>query len=54
MTTKTNREVHEEAAGMGLCPEFFAFNSIDPDAPAEPCAFCGKSEECDCPHRDKL
>ena len=31
---KTNREVHEEAAGMGLCPEFFQINGIDPDATA--------------------
>jgi len=30
---KTNREVHEEAAGVGLCIEFFALNGIDPDAP---------------------
>ena len=30
---KTNREAHEEAAGMGLCPEFFRMNKIDPDAP---------------------
>jgi hypothetical protein len=28
----TNREAHEEAAGMGLCNEFFIFNRIDPDA----------------------
>lgn len=31
---KTNREVHEKAAGMGLCPEFFRMNGIDPDATA--------------------
>lgn len=30
---KTNREAHEEAAGMGLCSEFFTLNRIDPDAP---------------------
>ena len=28
----TNREAHEEAAGMNLCREFFIFNNIDPDA----------------------
>jgi hypothetical protein len=28
----TNREAHEEAAGMGLCQEFFVLNGIDPDA----------------------
>lgn len=31
----TNREAHEEAAGMGLEEAFFRFNKIDPDAPAE-------------------
>lgn len=31
----TNREAHEEAAGMGLDDMFFRFNKIDPDAPAE-------------------
>jgi len=31
----TNREAHEEAAGMGLEDAFFRFNKIDPDAPAE-------------------
>lgn len=30
---KTNREAHEEAAGMGLCDEFFKLNGIDPDVP---------------------
>lgn len=30
---KTNREVHEEAAGMGLAPQFFTFNKINPDDP---------------------
>lgn len=29
----TNREAHEEAAGMGLCSEFFVINNLDPDAP---------------------
>ncbi len=29
---KTNREVHEEAAGMGPAPQFFTFNHIDPDS----------------------
>ena len=33
---QTNRQAHEEAAGMGLCPEFFALNKIDPDAPYVP------------------
>lgn len=33
---KTNREAHEEAAGMGLCPQFFKISGIDPDAPFEP------------------
>ena len=28
----TNREVQEEAAGMGLCTEFFTANGIDPEA----------------------
>ena len=31
----TNKEVHEEAAGMGLCDEFFTINGIDPDAEFE-------------------
>ena len=35
----TNREAHEEAAGMGLDPLFFAHNGIDPDAPAK-CGGC--------------
>lgn len=30
----TNREAHEEAAGMGLEDMFFRFNKIDPDAEA--------------------
>lgn len=29
---RTNREAHEEAAGMGLCNEFFTISGIDPDA----------------------
>ena len=29
---KTNRQAHEEAAGMGLCDEFFSVSGIDPDA----------------------
>ena len=33
---KTNRQLHEEAAGMGLCPEFFRLNGIDPDAKPGP------------------
>lgn len=28
----TNREIHEEAAGMALDDSFFRFNGIDPDA----------------------
>ena len=28
----TYRMLHEEAAGMGLCAEFFAQSGIDPDA----------------------
>ena len=28
---QTNRQVHEEAAGMGLCDEFFTLNKIAPD-----------------------
>lgn len=34
----TNREAHEEAAGMGLDSLFFIANGIDPDAEyVEPC-----------------
>lgn len=33
---KTNRQAHEEAAGMGLEDSFFAANGIDPDAPYKP------------------
>lgn len=29
----SNREAHEEAAGMGRAPEFFAASGIDPNAP---------------------
>jgi hypothetical protein len=29
---KTNRQAHEEAAGMGLDDAFFRMNNIDPDA----------------------
>lgn len=29
----TYRMLHEECAGMGLCPEFFAISGINPDAP---------------------
>lgn len=36
MRPLTNREVHEEAAGMGLSAEFFIKNNIDPDAPFLP------------------
>ena len=28
----TNKESHEEAAGMNLNKKFFEFNNIDPDA----------------------
>jgi hypothetical protein len=31
---QTNRQVHEAAAGMGLCDEFFKVSGINPDAPA--------------------
>jgi len=31
---QTNREAHEEAAGMGLCPEFFRHNGIEAEQPA--------------------
>lgn len=34
-TQQTNRQAHEEAAGMGLCDEFFVVSGIDPDAPHE-------------------
>ena len=30
---QTNREAHEEAAGMNLCEAFFEHSGIDPDAP---------------------
>lgn len=29
----TYRMLHEEAAGMGLCEEFFTVSGINPDAP---------------------
>jgi hypothetical protein len=29
----TWRMLHEHAAGVGLCPEFFDLSGIDPDAP---------------------
>lgn len=29
----TYRMLHEDAAGMGLCPEFFEISGIDPEAP---------------------
>lgn len=32
----SNREAHEEAAGMGLDPMFFSFNNIDPNAIPKP------------------
>lgn len=28
----TYRMLHDDAAGMDLCPEFFAISNIDPDA----------------------
>jgi hypothetical protein len=31
-TPVTYRMLHEDAAGMGLCDEFFEINHIDPDA----------------------
>lgn len=32
---KTLREIHEEAAGMGLDKGFFIFNGIDPEEMVE-------------------
>jgi hypothetical protein len=32
---KTLRELHEEAAGMGLDSSFFSFNGINPDEVVE-------------------
>lgn len=31
----TYRDLHEEAAGMGLCDDFFKVSNIKPDAPVE-------------------
>lgn len=31
----TYRDLHEEAAGMGLCADFFKVSNINPDAPVE-------------------
>ena len=42
----TNREAHEEAAGMGLDDMFFTFNGIDPDA--EYSESCEESYPCQC------
>jgi protein gp37 len=42
--TLTNRELHEEAAGMSLDPMFFSFNNIDPNGrPLSPISWvvCG-------------
>ena len=33
---QTNREAHEEAAGMNLCDSFFTISRIDPEAPYIP------------------
>lgn len=42
----TNREAHEEAAGMGLDPLFFTHNGIDPDGDAfKSCDNCNKVYE---------
>lgn len=31
----TYRMLHEDAAGMGLCDEFFTISGIDPNAPVK-------------------
>jgi hypothetical protein len=36
----TNRQVHEEAAGMSLDNTFFSFNGIDADAICDECKSC--------------
>ena len=41
----TNREAHEKAAGMNLCPEFFTLNGIDPDAECEDVSQTEKSSD---------
>lgn len=45
----TYRMLHEDAAGMGLCAEFFAVSGIDPEAPVKcNCAFDeGHEAHCD-------
>lgn len=45
----TYRMLHEDAAGMGLCNEFFTTSSIIPDAPVTcSCAFdMGHQADCD-------
>lgn len=57
----TNREAYEEGAGMGLAPEFFTMNGINPDAAYIPptdcdcgvCDFCsGKGRNADDGHID--
>ena len=41
----TYRELHEEAAGMGLSDEFFKVSNINPDAPVKcNCKFDGGHE----------
>jgi hypothetical protein len=45
----TYRQLHEHAAGMGLCDEFFTTSGIDPDAPVTcSCSFnTGHEPWCD-------
>lgn len=45
----TYRMLHEDAAGMGLCDEFFAVSGIDPDAVVKcSCHFdAGHEPHCD-------
>jgi hypothetical protein len=51
--SKTMREVHEEAAGMGLCDEFFSTSGIDPNERVYHtvfnCAACGGVARCTLP-----
>lgn len=45
----TYRTLHEEAAGMGLCEEFFKISGIEPDTPVRcNCKFdAGHESHCD-------
>ena len=45
----TNREAHEEAAGMGLDDLFFIFNNINPDGEYLICEKYPHSKGCKCP-----